>query len=304
MVAPDLHAEHIADFERKSSLYASAVSLGLIVLVLGICVLLGYSAKTLVEASAAGGSAGVLPQATRINEAAVPMRLTIRLPDVQHKLLSQVRTEASPVIPQYATESLPEKDLRKKTEPVKPVEAVKKPVKAVTDKKAEQTRKKKKPVETRKKPRIAAAASLTDRTSQTETDDKQGDATSISAGTGHGEGNHPGSGSGSAEGTSSGGVGKASKHGRIVSELHEIVEKNKRYPKQARRLGDEGTVTIRFILNNEGAITACTVEKSSGSTLLDKATRELGASLVGRVVSSAKGFGGLRISTPVRYVLK
>jgi protein TonB len=46
------------------------------------------------------------------------------------------------------------------------------------------------------------------------------------------------------------------------------------YPRAARRNGEEGTVTLRVLVNQDGLPTQVEMERSSGSNLLDTAARE------------------------------
>jgi protein TonB len=46
------------------------------------------------------------------------------------------------------------------------------------------------------------------------------------------------------------------------------------YPRAARRNGEEGTVTLRVLVNQDGLATQVELERSSGSNLLDTAARE------------------------------
>jgi len=50
---------------------------------------------------------------------------------------------------------------------------------------------------------------------------------------------------------------------------------HKRYPDQARRRGDEGTVGVRFTVDAAGRVLDVAVIRSSGSALLDDAAREM-----------------------------
>ena len=50
---------------------------------------------------------------------------------------------------------------------------------------------------------------------------------------------------------------------------------HKRYPERARQRGDEGTVGIRFTVDAAGRVLDVAVTRSSGSTLLDDAAREM-----------------------------
>ncbi len=49
----------------------------------------------------------------------------------------------------------------------------------------------------------------------------------------------------------------------------------KRYPLQARKRGDEGTVGIRFTVDPTGRVLDVAISRSSGSTLLDNAARDM-----------------------------
>lgn len=46
------------------------------------------------------------------------------------------------------------------------------------------------------------------------------------------------------------------------------------YPVEARRLGQEGRVIIRVLVNSDGAFSRASVKKSSGYSLLDQAALE------------------------------
>jgi protein TonB len=47
-----------------------------------------------------------------------------------------------------------------------------------------------------------------------------------------------------------------------------------RYPEAARRAGEQGTVTLRVLVTREGLPARVAVERSSGSSGLDRAARE------------------------------
>lgn len=49
----------------------------------------------------------------------------------------------------------------------------------------------------------------------------------------------------------------------------------KRYPEQARQRGDEGTVGVRFTVDPTGRVLDVAITRSSGSTLLDNAARDM-----------------------------
>jgi periplasmic protein TonB len=49
----------------------------------------------------------------------------------------------------------------------------------------------------------------------------------------------------------------------------------KRYPSQARSRGQEGTVTVAFVLDTDGHVVSSKIVRSSGSAILDKETLDL-----------------------------
>jgi TonB family protein len=57
----------------------------------------------------------------------------------------------------------------------------------------------------------------------------------------------------------------------VFNLLNEKIKKNKLYPPSARQRGVEGTVVVFFIINEEGSLVTCRVEKSSGYSILDRA---------------------------------
>lgn len=54
-----------------------------------------------------------------------------------------------------------------------------------------------------------------------------------------------------------------------------LLERQKRYPRQAQRLRQEGTVRVRFTVERSGAVVSPRIERSSGHALLDQAALEL-----------------------------
>lgn len=57
----------------------------------------------------------------------------------------------------------------------------------------------------------------------------------------------------------------------LTDRLHRAIEREKRYPLSARRLGREGTASVAFRLRPDGAIDAVEVAASSGEPALDRA---------------------------------
>lgn len=75
---------------------------------------------------------------------------------------------------------------------------------------------------------------------------------------------------------------RPSRDGREATHLAEAylaalvaeIERRKFYPRRARRLREEGTVTVRFLLLRDGRLTAIEIDRSSGSRHLDRAAIE------------------------------
>ena len=82
--------------------------------------------------------------------------------------------------------------------------------------------------------------------------------------------------------------------------LLQAVEKHKRYPRQGRRSGAEGTCTLMVQIGADGRVVSCSLAEASGRTVLDAAARRLGEKLVGLDVGSS---GALRVLIPVHYRL-
>ncbi|WP_237386014.1 energy transducer TonB [Xenorhabdus sp. Sc-CR9] len=53
------------------------------------------------------------------------------------------------------------------------------------------------------------------------------------------------------------------------SRLRQEIERHKRYPRKAKRMRQEGTVTVHFTLLNDGSITTARIAQSSGNNALD-----------------------------------
>jgi len=61
---------------------------------------------------------------------------------------------------------------------------------------------------------------------------------------------------------------------RYKARLRAAIETNKRYPRRARRLGQQGQVILRFVIDRTGAISDIEVIRSSGFRRLDQAAIE------------------------------
>lgn len=80
----------------------------------------------------------------------------------------------------------------------------------------------------------------------------------------------------------------------------QAVEKHKRYPRQGRRTGAEGSCVILARVTPDGRVDACSLEKGSGRVVLDAAARKLCEKLVGLRVGAP---GGFTVLIPVHYRL-
>ena len=93
------------------------------------------------------------------------------------------------------------------------------------------------------------------------------------------------------------------RNGEILAVLLHAVEANKQYPKNARRIGAEGEVTLKVRINAQGMVTGCALVKECGTAVLDKAAIALGDKLAGLSIPPARGTP-VEVLVPVRYTLK
>ena len=89
---------------------------------------------------------------------------------------------------------------------------------------------------------------------------------------------------------------------RLLDRLIAEIEKRKKYPRQARRSGAEGTCTLEIRVDAAGVVQGCGLAKGSGSPVLDAATSRL----AGRLAGMDTGVRGkaFRVLIPVRYSLR
>ncbi len=86
-----------------------------------------------------------------------------------------------------------------------------------------------------------------------------------------------GSGSGQGEGGISrfSSLSKSSGDGdSVIAEIMRRIEKAKRYPRMARKMGTEGRATVRFRIKTDGKVEGVELMESSGSEILDHASLE------------------------------
>ena len=91
-----------------------------------------------------------------------------------------------------------------------------------------------------------------------------------------------------------------SRKSEVLAAILQAVEKHKRYPRQGRRSGAEGTCTLMVQVGPDGRVVSCSLAEPSGRTVLDAASRRLGEKLVGLDVGSR---GSIRVLVPVHYRL-
>jgi TonB family protein len=90
-------------------------------------------------------------------------------------------------------------------------------------------------------------------------------------------GGRKGSGVGQGEGETSrfSSVSKSSGDGdSVIAEIIRRIEKAKRYPRIARKMGTEGQATVRFRIKTDGKVEGVELLESSGSEILDQASLE------------------------------
>ena len=94
----------------------------------------------------------------------------------------------------------------------------------------------------------------------------------------------------------------ASSKSQALKILLAEIEKRKKYPKQARRTGAEGTVVMQVNINASGEIISCSIAKNCGIGALDLETDRLGKKLSGLNI----GVRGAQFSikVPIRYSLQ
>lgn len=83
--------------------------------------------------------------------------------------------------------------------------------------------------------------------------------------------------------------------------LVQEIERRKSYPKQARRIGAQGVVTLLIRIGKDGKVQECSVSKNCGIGVLDLETARLGAKLIG-LDTGVRG-GAFSVHIPVRYSL-
>ncbi|MCF7976747.1 MAG: energy transducer TonB [Chromatiaceae bacterium] len=157
-----------------------------------------------------------------------------------------------------------------------------------------------KPKATQDRPGIAATKANPERpdkaAARARSGSGDGNAESSEAGAiGHGKGGRNGSGSGN-----DGQANASNYYGRLATWL----TRHKRYPAQARRLRQEGTVKVTFTITRSGRVVSKRIIQSSGYELLDQEVQAMleRASPMPRIPSSL-GRSSLTITVPVAFTL-
>jgi protein TonB len=184
---------------------------------------------------------------------------------------------AEPVTPRPKTETLnsretpPPRTARAAPKPAQPAETAPQP----------------------KKPRVHAAKAASG--------DTAGTAIGRPRAGGAGAPSAVGAGGGGTSGKADGGKSKD----RYYAELAAWLERHKRYPSQARKMGQEGIVRVRFVIDRTGKVLSHRIESSSGHTALDNAASELlrRASPMPAIPASM-GQSRLEIVVPIAYRLR
>ena len=62
---------------------------------------------------------------------------------------------------------------------------------------------------------------------------------------------------------------------RWKTRIETLIERQKRYPKAAQQRREEGTALVAFVIDRQGRLVSATIEKSSGSDVLDAEALEI-----------------------------
>jgi len=90
---------------------------------------------------------------------------------------------------------------------------------------------------------------------------------------------------------------------RWRSELEALLLAHKRYPAQARRMGQQGVVTVQAQFAADGELLACAVAASSGFRALDEAALQLVRLAADRLRASSAPGNRAELRIPIFYEL-
>lgn len=97
-------------------------------------------------------------------------------------------------------------------------------------------------------------------------------------------------------------VASAASRQSALDALVREVEKRKKYPRNARRSGAQGTVTLAIVVGADGRVKNCRIGKASGIGLLDQETARLGDKLAG--FNTGVNGAEFTVFVSVRYELR
>ena len=129
--------------------------------------------------------------------------------------------------------------------------------------------------------RVSEVATASADPSNNAEDGKEGQSSGTGQGTASaqstGQANGQGTGSGTGEGRSSGSGGgkKGGAADDYLERVRRSLERFKRYPDEARKLKQEGTVQVSFVLARDGSVLSAQVTGGSGFVLLDQAALDM-----------------------------
>ncbi len=91
---------------------------------------------------------------------------------------------------------------------------------------------------------------------------------------------------------------------RAATEIVNLMEKYKKYPKQARRVSAEGVANITFSISSQGVVSNVAVSKTSGYAILDKAALEAAKKIIGFNAIKDDSYNQLlTVTVPVDFYL-
>lgn len=99
-----------------------------------------------------------------------------------------------------------------------------------------------------------------------------------------------------------GSAAEATRQNVLVTKLVMLVERYKRYPKAARRAGQEGTLELEFTISESGIVTGAKLKTASAFTPLNGAAEKIAEKILGAdLKSSGKS---VTVTVPVQYQLQ
>lgn len=203
------------------------------------------TAAMLPAASGSGGNVAPGPQSVEAPKPPSPEEMAQKPP-------------ATPVEPEPSPKTPPVKPITAKTN-VRTATAIPKPAKRHV--------KKVKPVEQAKTVQAEPVATETAASAAGTGEARASDGGSGAAGPGKsGAGSRPDAAPGYGRG-----VGAGDYYGIILTRLESV----KRYPDEARKLGREGKVLVRFVLDRSGKVLSCRIEKGSGLAAIDREVMDM-----------------------------